>query len=161
MGRPDEGALRSSAPVRVGPAALSLSSAASPKHWQTYRTTITTITTHRRPAASLHTLGSTAHRHPPKVNIELYPALERPTQIEWQLLVNFTASTTHPACIIIRCWPAHIARMDTLVTRYSRPAALQRETHYEDSFDNVQDDMAPSLSLKFAMPPVAQVSSPP
>lgn len=48
--------------------------------------------------------------------------------------------------------------MDALVTRYSRPAALQRETHHQDSFDDAQDDMAPSLSLKFAMPPVAQVS---
>jgi len=49
--------------------------------------------------------------------------------------------------------------MDALVTRYSRPAALQRETQHKDSFDDAQDDMAPSLSLKFAMPPVAQPSA--
>lgn len=47
--------------------------------------------------------------------------------------------------------------MDTLVAKYSRPAAFQNET-YADQQEDLHDDMTPSLSLKFAMPPVAQVS---
>ena len=47
--------------------------------------------------------------------------------------------------------------MDTLVARYSRPAALQHETFGEDQQDDLANDMAPALSLKFAIPPVAQV----
>lgn len=49
--------------------------------------------------------------------------------------------------------------MDTLVARYSRPAASHNETLAEDQYDDFQNDITPSLSLKFAMPPVAQVSS--
>jgi 20S proteasome subunit beta 5 len=48
--------------------------------------------------------------------------------------------------------------MDTLVAKYSRPAAFQTETLAEDQYDDFQNDNTPSLSLKFAMPPVAQVS---
>lgn len=44
------------------------------------------------------------------------------------------------------------------MARYSRPAALQRETYAEDQQDDMHDDTTNSLSLKFAMPPVAQVS---
>jgi hypothetical protein len=51
--------------------------------------------------------------------------------------------------------------MDTLVARYSRPAALTRETYAEDFQDELHDDNTHNLSLKFAMPPVAQVSSSP
>lgn len=47
--------------------------------------------------------------------------------------------------------------MDTLVARYSRPAAFQSETHIADNDDDLHNDTTPSLSLKFAMPPVAQV----
>lgn len=47
--------------------------------------------------------------------------------------------------------------MDTLVARYSRPAAMHKETYPEDQEDDLQNDMSSSLSLKFAMPPVAQV----
>ncbi len=49
--------------------------------------------------------------------------------------------------------------MDSLVARYSRPAAFQNETLGEDQYDDFQNDITPTLSLKFAMPPVAQVSS--
>lgn len=52
------------------------------------------------------------------------------------------------------------AAMDTLVAKYSRPAAFHKETYTEDQQDDLQNDMAPSLSLNFAMPPVAQVSFP-
>ena len=48
--------------------------------------------------------------------------------------------------------------MDTLVARYSRPGAFQNERHIEDGQDDLNDDTTPSLSLKFALPPVAQVS---
>lgn len=49
--------------------------------------------------------------------------------------------------------------MDSLVARYSRPATLQRETFEEDQQDDFDNDMGSGLSLKFAMPPVAQVGS--
>ena len=48
--------------------------------------------------------------------------------------------------------------MDSLVARYSRPATLQREAIDEDQHDELANEMGPNLSLKFAMPPVAQVS---
>ena len=48
--------------------------------------------------------------------------------------------------------------MDSLVARYSRPATLQRETFEEDQQDDFANDIESGLSLKFAMPPVAQVS---
>lgn len=48
--------------------------------------------------------------------------------------------------------------MDTLVARYSRPVASHHEAFADEQQDDLQDDMAPALSLKFAMPPVAQVS---
>ena len=48
--------------------------------------------------------------------------------------------------------------MDSLVARYSRPAAMRREKLEEDQLDELENDMGPQLSLKFAMPPVAQVS---
>lgn len=48
--------------------------------------------------------------------------------------------------------------MDSLVTRYSRP------THsYDSHFEEDEDYLSPSvppLSLKFALPPVANVRSP-
>jgi 20S proteasome subunit beta 5 len=47
--------------------------------------------------------------------------------------------------------------MDTLVAQYSRPTYQQDESFSEqDQLDLV--DSVPSLSLKFAMPPVAHVS---
>ncbi|KAI1330977.1 proteasome component PRE2 [Xylariaceae sp. FL0255] len=49
--------------------------------------------------------------------------------------------------------------MDTLVARYSRPAALQNNSFEEEQQDDFQNDTAPGLSLKFAMPPVAQPSA--
>lgn len=47
--------------------------------------------------------------------------------------------------------------MDTLVARYSRPAYQQNEVFSEQEQQDIAD-AAPSLSLKFAMPPVAHVS---
>lgn len=47
--------------------------------------------------------------------------------------------------------------MDSLVAKYSRPAAFTNET-FEDQQEDLQNDTTPALSLKFAMPPVAQVS---
>lgn len=47
--------------------------------------------------------------------------------------------------------------MDTLVARYSRPAYQENELFSEQEQQDL-DDVAPSLSLKFAMPPVAHVS---
>jgi 20S proteasome subunit beta 5 len=46
--------------------------------------------------------------------------------------------------------------MDTLVARYSRPAYQQNEVFSEQEQQDLAD-AAPSLSLKFAMPPVAHV----
>ena len=47
--------------------------------------------------------------------------------------------------------------MDALVAQYSRPAHLQEQRFSEtEEFDYAADSM-PNLSLKFAMPPVAQV----
>jgi len=47
--------------------------------------------------------------------------------------------------------------MDTLVARYSRPAYHDNEVFTEQDEQDLCD-AAPSLSLKFAMPPVAHVS---
>jgi 20S proteasome subunit beta 5 len=47
--------------------------------------------------------------------------------------------------------------MDSLVSRYSRPA-FENEGYSEDEQLELSDPN-PSLSLKFAMPPVAQVSA--
>lgn len=51
--------------------------------------------------------------------------------------------------------------MDTLVARYSRPAFEENENLFRDEEQQDLDLMgaAPPLSLKFAMPPVAQVRS--
>lgn len=46
--------------------------------------------------------------------------------------------------------------MDALVSRYSRPAYEQNEA-FEDETQELTMDPAANLSLKFAMPPVAQV----
>jgi len=46
--------------------------------------------------------------------------------------------------------------MDTLVARYSRPAYQDNEVFSEQDQQDL-DDAVPSLSLKFAMPPVAHV----
>jgi 20S proteasome subunit beta 5 len=46
--------------------------------------------------------------------------------------------------------------MDTLVARYSRPAYLENEVFSEQEQQDLTDSV-PSLSLKFAMPPVAHV----
>ncbi|KAK3906870.1 nucleophile aminohydrolase [Staphylotrichum tortipilum] len=48
--------------------------------------------------------------------------------------------------------------MDTLVARYSRPAYQDNEVFSEQDQQDL-DDAAPSLSLKFAMPPVAHPSA--
>lgn len=48
--------------------------------------------------------------------------------------------------------------MDTLVARYSRPAYQQTEVFSEQEQQDLTD-AAPTLSLKFAMPPVAHVRS--
>ena len=47
--------------------------------------------------------------------------------------------------------------MDALVARYSRPAFPRESYSYEEQQGLVQT--APSLSLKFALPPVANVST--
>lgn len=47
--------------------------------------------------------------------------------------------------------------MDSLVSKYSRPAYQQNEPLDQDEAQDLMDPMA-NLSLKFAMPPVAQVS---
>lgn len=49
--------------------------------------------------------------------------------------------------------------MDTLVARYSRPTYAQNEALTEQDEQDFSDGV-PGPSLKFAMPPVAQVSSP-
>lgn len=49
------------------------------------------------------------------------------------------------------------ATMDTLVAQYSRPA-FQRNEPFSDQDELDAIDSVPSLSLKFAMPPVAHVS---
>jgi 20S proteasome subunit beta 5 len=46
--------------------------------------------------------------------------------------------------------------MDTLVARYSRPAYHDNEVFSEQEQQDLSDSV-PSLSLKFAMPPVAHV----
>jgi hypothetical protein len=48
--------------------------------------------------------------------------------------------------------------MDTLVATYSRPMFENEGYSQEDQLELYQP--VPSLSLKFAMPPVAQVSTP-
>lgn len=45
--------------------------------------------------------------------------------------------------------------MDALVSRYSRPAYEQNESFEDETHDLM--DPAANLSLKFAMPPIAQV----
>ncbi len=46
--------------------------------------------------------------------------------------------------------------MDTLVAKYSRPA-FQRNEPFSDQDELDAGDSVPSLSLRFAMPPVAHV----
>jgi 20S proteasome subunit beta 5 len=46
--------------------------------------------------------------------------------------------------------------MDSLVSRYSRPAFEQNEHIEDDGTQELMDPMA-NLSLRFAMPPIAQV----
>lgn len=46
--------------------------------------------------------------------------------------------------------------MDTLVARYSRPA-FHQDSYFEEDEDYLSPN-APSLSLKFALPPVSNVS---
>lgn len=46
--------------------------------------------------------------------------------------------------------------MDTLVARYSRPAYTENEAFTEQDEQDFSDGV-PGPSLKFAMPPVAQV----
>lgn len=46
--------------------------------------------------------------------------------------------------------------MDALVSRYSRPAHEDHDTSFEETEELMMNPEA-SLSLKFAMPPVAQV----
>jgi hypothetical protein len=48
--------------------------------------------------------------------------------------------------------------MDTLVARYSRPTYQQNEPFSEQDQQDFCDDSVPSLSLRFAVPPVAHVS---
>lgn len=52
--------------------------------------------------------------------------------------------------------------MDSLVARYSRPAFEENEDIFRDEEEQDLELMgaAPPLSLKFAMPPVAQVRCP-
>jgi 20S proteasome subunit beta 5 len=45
--------------------------------------------------------------------------------------------------------------MDTLVARYSRPAFEQNEPFQDEAEDFTNP--VPSISLKFAMPPISQV----
>ena len=44
--------------------------------------------------------------------------------------------------------------MDSLVAQYSRPAT-ETEIFQDDEIAQLEHDLAPSLSLKFAMPPIA------
>lgn len=48
--------------------------------------------------------------------------------------------------------------MDTLVARYSRPA-YQEEGYSQEDQQQLMADVAPSLSLNFALPPVASAAS--
>lgn len=47
--------------------------------------------------------------------------------------------------------------MDTLVARYSRPAYEQNEPFEDDAQDLMNPNPMANLSVKFAMPPIAQV----
>ena len=51
--------------------------------------------------------------------------------------------------------PSQIFKMDTLVAQYSKPMFEKENYSQDDQMELYQQ--APSLSLKFAMPPVAQV----
>ncbi len=53
-----------------------------------------------------------------------------------------------------------LATMDALVAKYSRPAFQQNESFAEQDEQDVCDSV-PSLSLRFAMPPVAHVGGAP
>jgi len=48
--------------------------------------------------------------------------------------------------------------MDTLVAQYSRPSGQQEDYSQDEQQELLQ--LTPPLSLKFALPPIAQVSSP-
>jgi hypothetical protein len=54
--------------------------------------------------------------------------------------------------------PSHTFKMDTLVAQYSKPMFEKEDYSQDDQMELYQS--APSLSLKFAMPPVAQVCLP-
>lgn len=47
--------------------------------------------------------------------------------------------------------------MDSLVAKYSRPKYEQNEPQDNDVMQELNDDPWANLSLKFAMPPIAQV----
>jgi 20S proteasome subunit beta 5 len=51
--------------------------------------------------------------------------------------------------------------MDTLIQQYSRPAAEGEGYEQENEEMQLAELVAPSLSLKFALPPVPQVCSAP
>jgi len=95
------------------------------------------------------------HHHDP----ELCPSLTHPPDRRLLglllLLGELESATLHPPLLAT---PSRIT-MDTLVAQYSRPAYQQNEPFSEDDGLDFSDSV-PGLSLKFAMPPVAHVSSP-
>lgn len=48
--------------------------------------------------------------------------------------------------------------MDTLIAKYRRPAGMREMSFLEEEEQDVVGAGEPTLSLKFAMPPIAAVS---
>lgn len=88
--------------------------------------------------------------------IPLLIAISSPTAVPYQPPFLFSSSRDQ---VQKKHRPGNDVTMDTLVARYSRPSCAQNEGLTEqDELDF--SDAVPGPSLKFAMPPVAQVSPP-
>lgn len=88
------------------------------------------------------------------------PFQQRPTKQALINLTNTSPSQNYTRNHIPRQIGRTDAKMDSLVARYSRPM-FENEGYakeQQEEMELVQE--VPALSLKFAMPPVAQVSSP-
>lgn len=123
---------------------------------------VLTVPPHHR----IHPLFITTHDHPSKrsaspgvVIPQDYFPYDQPqqhfrcstlsTRDAFETVGVITASPEHK-----RLSGSH-SKMDSLVARYSRPAFEQHEALQEDMEDLTNP--VPSISLKFAMPPIAQV----
>lgn len=88
------------------------------------------------------------------------PFQQRPTKQALINLTNTSPSQNYTRYHIPRQIGGTDVKMDSLVARYSRPM-FENEGYakeQQEEMELVQE--VPALSLKFAMPPVAQVSSP-